>query len=55
MLAAFPGVFAISPPGVRMEEVVWMKLLEHSSHHVMRSAVWKPEEGGMEGAGDGEP
>lgn len=54
MLAAFPGVSAISPLGRRTEEVVWMKLLENSSHHVMRSAVWKPEAGELEGAGDGE-
>lgn len=51
MLAAFPGVFVLSPPGVRMEEVVWRKLLEKSSHHVMRSAVWKPELGWDGGPG----
>lgn len=42
MLAAFPGVFAISPRGVRTEEVVWMGVLENSSHHTMKSAVCKP-------------
>lgn len=34
--------------------MVWTRLLENSSHPPMKQAVWKPERGRMEEAGDGQ-
>lgn len=34
--------------------MVWTRLLENSSHPPMKQAVWKPERGRIEEAGDGQ-
>lgn len=40
-------MFATPLQGLRKKEVVWTRLLENSSHHVMKQAVWKPEGAGL--------
>lgn len=46
--------FCVSP-GSKDEEVVWMRALENSSHHKMKSAVWKPGGGAWRGREMGSP
>lgn len=46
--------FCVSP-GSKDEEVVWMRVLENSSHHKMKSAVWKPGGGAWRGREMGSP